>query len=234
MCIFHNLNYLNLIKSNQMMKIKGLLSLSLSLQLLTGCSYFSVQSKTYSWDKSRSPESHNKAYQSNGWSKTLPYDQPAQSWKKQPTAPKAPELKPDNSSYFEQVKPPELKIQSYKGQSIVALAEQYLGVPYRYGGNTPREGFDCSGFVRYIFKLKGVQLPRLANHQALQGQAISKSNLEPGDLVFFKSGRVVSHVGIYVGGNQFIHAPRTGRVVSYDKLSTRYFARRYYGARRIL
>jgi len=117
---------------------------------------------------------------------------------------------------------------------VVDLARQYLGVPYKFGGETPQEGFDCSGLVQYVFSLRGVALTRLANEQYLQGQPVSKSELQPGDLVFFNiSGKGIDHVGIYAGEAQFIHAPRTGRVVSYDRLDSAYFTRFYQGARRV-
>jgi cell wall-associated NlpC family hydrolase len=117
---------------------------------------------------------------------------------------------------------------------VIELAKQYLGVPYKFGGETPQEGFDCSGLVQYVFSLRGVALTRLANEQFLQGQFVSKAELQPGDLVFFNiSGKGVDHVGIYAGEAQFIHAPRTGRVVSYDRLDSPYFTRYYQGARRV-
>lgn len=117
---------------------------------------------------------------------------------------------------------------------VLELARQYLGVPYKYGGETPQEGFDCSGLVQYVFSLRGVAMTRLANEQYLQGQPVNKAELQPGDLVFFNiSGQGIDHVGIYAGEAQFIHAPRTGRVVSYDRLDSAYFIRYYQGARRI-
>lgn len=117
---------------------------------------------------------------------------------------------------------------------VVEIAKQYLGVPYKFGGETPQEGFDCSGLVQYVFSLRGVALTRLANEQYLQGEPVSKAELRPGDLVFFNiSGKGVDHVGIYAGDAQFIHAPRTGRVVSFERLDSPYFTRYYQGARRV-
>lgn len=118
--------------------------------------------------------------------------------------------------------------------AFVNRAESLLGIPYQWGGESPVEGFDCSGLVHYVYAQEGIQMPRLANHQFEQGESISRSRLQPGDLVFFSiSGSIVDHVGIYAGDERFIHAPRTGRTVSYDRLDSHYFASRYRGARRI-
>lgn len=96
------------------------------------------------------------------------------------------------------------------GNDLVVYASNFLGVPYVWGGNTP-SGFDCSGFTKYVFAHFGISLARRASQQAKQGVAVSKDNLQPGDLVFF--GNPVYHVGIYVGNGCFIHAPQTGDVV---------------------
>jgi cell wall-associated NlpC family hydrolase len=119
--------------------------------------------------------------------------------------------------------------------SVLEIAQAYLGVPYVFGGESMREGgFDCSGLVQQVFARKGIPLPRLANEQYLKGIAIERNQLQPGDLVFFSiSGTVIDHVGFYAGDNQFLHAPRTGRVVSYDRLDSDYFQRHYQGARRL-
>lgn len=119
-------------------------------------------------------------------------------------------------------------------ETVVEIARQYLGVPYRLGGETPEEGFDCSGLVQYVFSRKGIRLTRLANEQFLQGQPVPREALQPGDLVFFSiSGQGIDHVGIYSGEQVFIHAPRSGRVVSFDRLDSSYFSSRFQGARRI-
>jgi len=96
--------------------------------------------------------------------------------------------------------------------SVVALASRYLGVPYVYGGSSPR-GFDCSGLTQYVYGLLGISLPRTAQAQYNATTHISRSSARPGDLVFFFSGGGVSHVGIYIGGNMMIAAPHTGDVV---------------------
>ncbi|TMK28895.1 MAG: NlpC/P60 family protein [Actinobacteria bacterium] len=105
---------------------------------------------------------------------------------------------------------------------------RYLGVPYVWGGSTP-SGFDCSGFVMYVFAQIGVSLPHSSYVQYGMGVPVSMSQLQPGDLVFFAGA---SHVGIYIGGGQFIHAPHTGDVVKISSLSG-WYASTFAGGRRI-
>jgi cell wall-associated NlpC family hydrolase len=111
---------------------------------------------------------------------------------------------------------------------VVGIAMHYLGVPYVWGGASPR-GFDCSGLVMYVFAQIGVSLPHSSYSQAAMGSPVSISQLQPGDLVFFTGA---SHVGIYIGGGQFIHAPHTGDVVKISSLSG-YYTSAFYTARRI-
>jgi cell wall-associated NlpC family hydrolase len=111
---------------------------------------------------------------------------------------------------------------------VVGIAMHYLGVPYVWGGSTPR-GFDCSGLVSYVFAQIGVSVPHSSYAQFGMGTAISINALEPGDLVFFTGA---SHVGIYIGGGQFIHAPHTGDVVKISSQSG-YYSSNFAGARRI-
>jgi cell wall-associated NlpC family hydrolase len=116
---------------------------------------------------------------------------------------------------------------SYGG--VVGIAMQYLGIPYRWGGASPSTGFDCSGFVMYVFAQVGVSLPHNAAMQYGYGSPVSRANLQPGDLVFFNS---LGHNGIYIGGNQFIHSPHTGDVVKISSL-TGWYDSTFYGARRL-
>jgi peptidoglycan DL-endopeptidase CwlO len=115
--------------------------------------------------------------------------------------------------------------------AAVGIAEQYLGVPYVWGGASP-SGFDCSGLVMYVYGQLGVSLPHYTVSQYNYPNAVhpSRSELQPGDLVFFAG---LGHVGIYIGNNEFIHAPHTGTVVSIDSL-TGWYSSEYYGATRIL
>jgi cell wall-associated NlpC family hydrolase len=111
---------------------------------------------------------------------------------------------------------------------VVGIAMQYLGVPYQWGGSSP-SGFDCSGFTMYVYAQVGVSLPHYTGSQWSMGSAVSRSDLQPGDLVFFNG---LGHVGLYIGGNQFIHAPHTGDFVKISTISG-WYAQTYMGARRI-
>jgi cell wall-associated NlpC family hydrolase len=112
--------------------------------------------------------------------------------------------------------------------SVVSIAMRYLGVPYRWGGASPATGFDCSGFVMYVYAQVGISLPHYTVSQYGMGSAVSRSQLQPGDVVFFDG---LGHNGIYIGGNQFIHAPHTGDVVKISSISG-WYASTYVGARR--
>ena len=121
-------------------------------------------------------------------------------------------------------------------QQIVEFAKRYIGYPYVWGGTSPA-GFDCSGFTTYVYKQFGYSLNRTANAQASNGYAVSKADLAPGDLVLFtrtySSSVPVTHVGIYIGNGQFIHAANSSTGVVISSLSEGYYSSRYYGARRI-
>lgn len=123
---------------------------------------------------------------------------------------------------------------SNRADQIIATARQYIGVPYVWGGTSP-SGFDCSGLVQYVFAKHGVQLNRTTVTQYQQGSYVSKANLQKGDLVFFQNTYTtgISHVGIYIGDGQFIHAS-SSKGVMISALSNSYWASHYYGARRVL
>lgn len=118
------------------------------------------------------------------------------------------------------------------GYALSSTALSLRGAPYRNGGTTPR-GFDCSGFVQYVFGQNGVALPRETRDQFRVGRGVGRDQLEPGDLVFFTTiAPGASHVGIAIGGDQFVHAPSDRGVVRVERLSAAYWHRRYVGARR--
>lgn len=132
--------------------------------------------------------------------------------------------------------PAETPSSSVSSGDVVSIAQQYLGTPYVYGGASP-SGFDCSGFTMYVFAQVGIKLPHGATSQLSYGTAVSRSELQPGDLVFFQDyGAVASHVGIYIGGDQFIHASSSSgnsRCVTTSSLSESYYANHYLTARRV-
>ena len=122
-----------------------------------------------------------------------------------------------------------------KTETLINNAMQLIGVRYRWGGNTPQSGLDCSGFVRYVFNdTFGFLLPRKSAQMSKVGLQIRKDELQPGDLVFFNTMRhAFSHVGIYVGDNKFIHAPSKGKSIRVDDMTKVYWEKRYNGARRL-
>ncbi|MCG5073524.1 C40 family peptidase [Paraburkholderia tagetis] len=122
-----------------------------------------------------------------------------------------------------------------KAGDVVVGALNMIGVRYRWGGNTPDSGLDCSGFVRYVFQdTLGMSLPRRAEEMSRVGEKVSMSNLKPGDLVFFNTmRRTFSHVGIYIGDNKFVHSPSTGSTIRVDDLDSGYWEKRFTGARRV-
>jgi cell wall-associated NlpC family hydrolase len=125
---------------------------------------------------------------------------------------------------------------AYRASDLVITTLGFLGVPYRRGGNTVETGFDCSGFVRAMYdQTVGHLLPRRAAEQAAATQKIDRSELKPGDLVFFNTmRRAFSHVGIYIGEGRFIHSPRSGAQVRVEDMSASYWQRRFNGARRVV
>ena len=121
---------------------------------------------------------------------------------------------------------------SARGAQALSVARQYLGTPYRWGGETPATGFDCSGLMQYAYKQLGVSIPRVSQDQFKSGQQVPREALQPGDLVFFSKAGDVHHVGMYVGDGKFLHAPRTGDVVKISSLSEPHYAAEFCGARR--
>ena len=117
--------------------------------------------------------------------------------------------------------------------NLVETAENYIGIPYQWGGTSPDEGFDCSGLVMAVYQLNGFTLPRCSYTQYAVGVPVERCDLEKGDLVFFADSpsERISHVGMYTGDNTFIHAPRKGKTIRKDSLSNSYFASRFAGAR---
>ncbi len=120
--------------------------------------------------------------------------------------------------------------------AVLMRAISLVGTPYRYGGNSPESGFDCSGLVNYVYRdMLDLRLPRSARELAAwQGPRIDEARLVAADLVFFGSGSEISHVGIYVGDGRFVHAPTTGGTVRLDRLDGAYWRDHYSGARRVL
>ncbi|WP_019448234.1 C40 family peptidase [Cupriavidus sp. BIS7] len=122
-----------------------------------------------------------------------------------------------------------------KAGDLVMNALGLIGVRYRFGGNSPESGLDCSGFVRYVFNdTFGFMLPRRSVEMSQVGTTVAVNDLRPGDLVFFNTMRhTFSHVGIYIGDNKFVHAPSTGSKIRVDDMRASYWVTRYNGARRI-
>ena len=121
-----------------------------------------------------------------------------------------------------------------RSPEMVFQALAVAGVPYRWGGESPENGFDCSGLVAHVYREAfGVQLPHNAREQSRMGRAVSSSELIAGDLVFYNTELPYSHVGIYLGDDRVIHAPRPGAAVRVENMRTRYWLTRFNGARRI-
>ncbi|NMG54983.1 C40 family peptidase [Aromatoleum aromaticum] len=121
-------------------------------------------------------------------------------------------------------------------QELMNQGMEYLGIRYRFGGNSPATGLDCSGLVQNVFRnALGLNLPRTAREMARLGDKVGLQDLKPGDLVFFNTmRRTFSHVGIYMGEGRFLHAPASGGRVRIDEIGERYWSQRFNGARRLL
>ncbi len=124
---------------------------------------------------------------------------------------------------------------THRATELAMTAMTLIGSHYKYGGNSPETGIDCSGLVRYVFKEAwGATLPRTSLELSRVGEEVSRDDLQPGDLVFYNTRRrSYSHVGIYLGDNKFIHAPSTGKTVRIDSMDLAYWKSRFNGARRI-
>jgi cell wall-associated NlpC family hydrolase len=119
------------------------------------------------------------------------------------------------------------------GAIAARTAERFVGIPYRWGGDNVVDGMDCSGFVRAVYNLCGLSIPRTSRDQYRAGGPVTKDNLQDGDLVFFGSSEEkINHVGIYVGSGRFVHAPRRGEDIRVTSVDDNYFERRFIGARR--
>jgi cell wall-associated NlpC family hydrolase len=147
------------------------------------------------------------------------------------TAIPAPTSNPNPLEPVEPVEP--LEPSSASGYAVSGTALSLRGAPYRDGGIDP-SGFDCSGFVRYVYEQHGVAIPRQVRDQYRVGTDVDRNELQPGDLVFFSTvAPGASHVGIVIGGDQFVHAPSERGVVRVESLSSQYWASRYIGAKRV-
>ena len=144
--------------------------------------------------------------------------------------------RPQHASVTQRTWPRNAPADPAAANAVLMRAISLVGTPYRYGGNTPDGGFDCSGLVNYVYRdMLDLRLPRTSRDlAAYQGPRIAPERLAAADLVFFGSGGGVSHVGIYVGEGRFVHAPSTGGTVRLDRLDGPYWRDHYSGAKRVL
>ena len=158
------------------------------------------------------------------WQKPPPDEIRKQSGSVQPVVPAVPSEKPSS-------KP--VKDIRDMGEIAARTAERFVGIPYRWGGENVVDGMDCSGFVRAVYNLCGLSIPRTSRDQFTAGDLVIKEDLKDGDLVFFgASADTISHVGIYVGNGKFVHAPRRGEEIRVSEVNESYFEKRFVGARR--
>ena len=134
------------------------------------------------------------------------------------------------------ISPQKIPSESALRRRLVKTAEKFIGIPYKWGGDSPEEGFDCSGLTMTVYQLNGLNLPRVSRQQWQVGTPIKRHQIQEGDLVFFTTAGNwrISHVGIYVGDNRFIHAPGRGSKIRTAKLTNQYYQKHYAGARRYL
>lgn len=144
----------------------------------------------------------------------------------------------DPIAAFASLQPPTSPLDSMAASNVLIRAISLIGTPYRWGGNTPESGFDCSGLVAYVFRdMLDLRLPRNSRELAAWhdgARDVELAALRSGDLVFFGSGGGISHVGIYVGDGRFVHAPSSGGTVRLDRMDGAYWQARYAGAKRVL
>jgi cell wall-associated NlpC family hydrolase len=159
-----------------------------------------------------------------GWQKPQPEEiRPPQESK--------PAVAPGESQ--EKPQPKTVKNEKDMGSIAARTAERFVGIPYKWGGDNVVDGMDCSGFVRAVYNLCGLSIPRTSRDQYKAGGAVARENLQDGDLVFFGSSETsINHVGIYVGGGRFVHAPRRGEDIRVTSVDESYFEKRFIGARR--
>ncbi|MDD2582140.1 MAG: NlpC/P60 family protein [Desulfuromonadaceae bacterium] len=159
-----------------------------------------------------------------GWQKMPPDEIRKPLHPIQPVVPKEPAEKPVSKR---------VKDNRDMGAIAARTAERFVGIPYRWGGNNVVDGMDCSGFVRAVYNLCGLSIPRTSSDQFKAGDSVIKDDLKDGDLVFFgSSADKINHVGIYVGGGKFVHAPRQGEEIRITTVNEGYFEKRFVGARR--
>jgi cell wall-associated NlpC family hydrolase len=159
-----------------------------------------------------------------GWQKPPPDEVHKPSAPLQPVVPK---------EATEKLAPKPAKGNRDMGAIAARTAERFVGIPYRWGGDNVVDGMDCSGFVRAVYNLCGLSIPRTSRDQFKAGDTVAKEDLQDGDLVFFgASADKINHVGIYVGGGKFVHAPRQGEEIRVTAVNENYFEKRFVGARR--
>lgn len=162
----------------------------------------------------------------SGWQKSPPDEIRKQRDTIQPVVPLEPPEK-------EKSEPRPVKDSKDMGAIAARTAERFVGIPYKWGGDNVVDGMDCSGFVRAVYNLCGLSIPRTSRDQFSAGDQVTKEDLKDGDLVFFgASVDAINHVGIYVGNGKFVHAPRRGEEIRVSEVNESYFERRFIGARR--
>jgi cell wall-associated NlpC family hydrolase len=170
-----------------------------------------------------------------GWQKAAPEEVKPPREPSRSASVKEPEVRRKGKAAEPSDKPQSKQSRDDKDMGAIAArtAERFVGIPYRWGGDNVVEGMDCSGFVRAVYNLCGVSIPRTSREQFTAGEPVTKDDLKDGDLVFFGSSEdKINHVGIYVGNGRFVHAPRRGEDIKISTVDESYFEKRFVGARR--